>query len=233
MIASSAEAEKWSQERGVRGRGFLDTLQASLKEDFPRQHIDSLTGLRNKEYFLNELPKRLARMRELGKPLTLLMIDIDHFKWVNDELGHPRGDEVLSATGELILDNIREGDLAVRYGGEEILVVVPSDLHTGVILAERLRHAQERAIRERESSKDVHDLEMSHGEPCGTFSIGVADVSGIEDITLAVDKSDRALYFTKRTRNEVAFIDPSREKTDLEPFTTYEEYRERAGSVTG
>ncbi len=231
FVASTAEAERWSRERSARGRGSLDTLQATLKEEYPGRYVDSLTGLRNKEYFLNELTKKLSKIKAQGKPLTFLMIDIDHFKWINDELGHPRGDEVLESTGQLILDNIREGDIGVRYGGEELLVVVPSDLHTGIILAERLRYAQEQEVSGHQSMADVHALESSNGEPCGTLSIGIADVTSVPDLARAVEKSDRAMYFAKRSRNTVAFLDPSKDQSLGDPFTTYSEYRDRAGRV--
>lgn len=233
LVASTEEAERWSRERNARGRTSVETLQATLKEEFPGRYVDSLTGLRNKEYFLNELPRKLSKLRAQGKPLTLMMIDIDHFKWVNDELGHTRGDEVLKSTGELILDNIREGDLAVRYGGEELLVVVPSDLHTGIILAERLRYVQEQWVRSHEGMRDVHQLEGSHSAPCGTLSIGVADVTGVTDLARAVEKSDKALYFAKRSRNTVAFLDSSKDRSIPDPFTTYSEYRQRAGRSAG
>jgi diguanylate cyclase (GGDEF)-like protein len=232
LVASTAEAERWSRERGARGRGALDTLQATLKEEFPGRYVDSLTGLRNKEFFLNELPKRFSKLKTQGKPLTLLMIDIDHFKWVNDELGHPRGDEVLQSTGQLVLDNIREGDIGVRYGGEELLVVIPSDLHTGIILAERLRHAQEQGMSDRSTMSDVHQLGTSSGEPCGTLSIGVADVTGVTDLVRAVEKSDKALYFAKRSRNTVAFLDPSKDQAIGDPYSTYTEYRQRVGRAS-
>ena len=232
-MSSTAEAERWSRERGARGRGALETLQATLKEEFPGRYVDSMTGLRNKDYFVNELSKKIAKLKAQGKPLTLLMIDIDHFKWVNDELGHPRGDEVLKSTAQLILDNIREGDIGVRYGGEELLVVIPSDLHTGIILAERLRYAQEQAVAGHEAMSDVHQLASASGEPCGTLSLGVADVTGVTDLSRAVEKSDRALYFAKRSRNTVAFVDPSKDPSISDPFTTYSEYREKAGELPG
>ncbi|MCX7040677.1 MAG: GGDEF domain-containing protein, partial [Spirochaetes bacterium] len=76
--------------------------------------MDGLTGLKNKDFFLSELPRQLEKLKARRKPLTFLLVDIDHFKWVNDELGHQRGDEVLKATAAGILDGIREGDLAVR-----------------------------------------------------------------------------------------------------------------------
>lgn len=232
MIASREDRERWLRERGERGRNGAETLQATLLEEFPGQHADALTGLKNKDYFLNELPKQLARLRAQRKPLTFLMIDIDHFKWVNDELGHPRGDDVLKSTAEVLLDNMRDGDLAIRYGGEELLVVVPSDLHTGIILAERLRHAQEQSVRARDIMRDVLEIEQSHGEPCGTLSIGVADVTSVAEIGKAVERSDRALYQAKKSRNTVVFVDPSKGTASGDEFTTYGEYEEKARGVS-
>jgi diguanylate cyclase (GGDEF)-like protein len=223
--ASSAEHAVWNKERAVGARDAQQSLQESLGEQFPGQYLDSLTGLKNKDYFLNKLPRKLQRLRGSGTPLAFLMIDIDHFKWVNDSLGHARGDEVLKATAAMILDNIREGDLAVRYGGEEILIVVPSDMHTGIILAERLRFAQETRVLSREGMQDVRKVGKDGGQPCSTLSIGVADIGGIIDMQKAVEKADRALYAAKRTRNSVVFVDKSGDA-----FISYSDYRRRAAA---
>jgi diguanylate cyclase (GGDEF)-like protein len=226
--ASDEDRAAWTRERSERGRDSLSTLQASLREQFPGQFVDALTGLRNKDFFINELPRTLEKLRARKGPLTLLMMDIDHFKWVNDELGHARGDEVLKATAAMILDNIREGDLAVRYGGEEMLILIPSDLHTGIVLAERLRHSQENRVLAREAMADVRRVAEAGGQPCGTLSIGVADVVAVPELTRAVEKGDRALYAAKRTRNAVVYIDPAREKKGQEAFATYADYYRQA-----
>jgi len=223
--ATSAEHAVWNKERAVGARDAQQSLQATLGEPFPGQYLDALTGLKNKDYFLNELPRKLQRLRGNRIPLALLMIDIDHFKWVNDALGHARGDEVLKATAAMILDNIREGDLAVRYGGEEILIVVPSDMHTGIILAERLRFAQETRVLARSGMEDVRKVGADGGEPCATLSIGVADIGGVIELQKAVEKADRALYTAKRTRNSVVFVDKGGDV-----LTTYADYRRRASA---
>jgi diguanylate cyclase (GGDEF)-like protein len=226
-VAGDEEHAMWARERGMRGRESLDLLEVKLKEEFPGQFVDGLTGLKNKDFFLTELPRHLEKLKTRRRPFTFLLGDIDHFKWVNDELGHQRGDEVLKATAAGILDGIREGDLAVRYGGEEILVVVPADLHTGVILAERLRDAQEQLLASREALAPVQEIGRARGQPCGTLSIGVADVSGTADLAAAVELADKALYAAKRTRNAVVLIDPEKSKRTGEPFTTYAEYLKR------
>jgi diguanylate cyclase (GGDEF)-like protein len=223
--ASSAEHAAWNKERAVGARDAHQSLQATLGEQFPGQYLDALTGLKNKDYFLNELPRKLQKLRGSRTPLALLMIDIDHFKWVNDSLGHSRGDEVLKATAALILDNIREGDLAVRYGGEEILIAVPSDMHTGIILAERLRFAQETKVLKRDGMQDVRKIGQDAAQPCATLSIGVADIGSIIDLTKAVEKADRALYAAKRTRNTVVFIDKG-----SGAFVSYADYRRKASA---
>jgi diguanylate cyclase (GGDEF)-like protein len=231
-VASTADKAAWEKERAARGRDAQGSLQATLLEQYPGQFIDALTGLRNKDYFLNELPRHLEKLRKRHGPLTFLMIDIDHFKWVNDTLGHTRGDEILKSTAAMVLDNIREGDLAVRFGGEEVLVVVPSDLHTGIVLAERLRFAQESRVLGQETMQDVRSVGEEGGQPCGSLSIGVADVTSVLELQKGVDKVDKALYAAKQTRNTVVFTETVKaDKTEktTDRHVTYAEYRRRAG----
>jgi diguanylate cyclase (GGDEF)-like protein len=223
IVAGEAERQLWRREREERGRDSLALLEARLKEEVAGNYIDGLTGLRNKDFFLKELPARLERLRARRRPLTFLMIDIDHFKWVNDELGHETGDAVLKATAQMVLDNVREGDLPVRYGGEEILVAVPAPLHTGVLLAERLRHLQEQQLAAREHLGRVRRIGEERGQPCGTLSVGVAEVSTVTDLGKAVERADRALYAAKQRRNLVVLLDAVRG----DAFSTYDEYRRR------
>jgi diguanylate cyclase (GGDEF)-like protein len=224
-VAAEEEQAAWARERSERGREPLQLLQARLTEDFPGQFTDELTGLKSKNFFLMELPRRMEKLRSLGKPVTLLMVDIDHFKWINDALGHQDGDSVLAATAEVVRDNIREGDLAIRFGGEEIMVILLADLHTGVLLAERLRHTQEQNLLVRPALLGVKVIGEDRKEPCGTLSIGVAELIGA-DIDQAVERADRALYAAKRSRNTVVILDP--DKTGDEPFTSYADYRRKA-----
>jgi diguanylate cyclase (GGDEF)-like protein len=227
---TDADREAWKREIEARGRDTDPLLQATLMEQFPGQFMDALTGLRNKDYFLTELPRVLQKLRQRHQPIALLMIDIDHFKWVNDELGHPRGDEILKATGGLLLDNIREGDIAVRYGGEELLIVAAADLHTAVVLAERLRHGQESRLIASVGMLDVRRISKERSQPCGTLSVGVADITSIVDMQKAVEKADKALYAAKKIRNTVSLVSPASGGRE-EKLVTYSEYRDaRAGS---
>ena len=109
-----------------------------------------------------------------------------------------------------------------------MLVVLPSDLHTGIVLAERLRYAQETGIRDRERLRDLKQVGEQRQQPCGTLSIGVANVTDTPDLARAVERVDKALYAAKRSRNLVVFLDPAKNDRQGTPFSTYEEYRLRS-----
>ena len=102
----------------VRRKRYQDRLHENFLQHLSMALTDSLTGLHNRHYLSTHLDAVMERMRESGKPVSLLMIDLDHFKQVNDTYGHSVGDEVLKETGQRILRNVRGFDLAARYGGE-------------------------------------------------------------------------------------------------------------------
>ncbi len=164
-----------------------------------RAQVDGLTGLWNRAYFDNRLSQEVAEAERHNRPLALFMLDIDHFKELNDTQGHPFGDFVLEQIS-LMLESNRENDIACRYGGEEFAVIMPTTTADEArTVAERLR----RAIREK-SWRDHPDLRL-------TVSIGIADLSmcatpsGDELLPLA----DRALYTAKKSgRDCVVLADP-------------------------
>lgn len=98
-------------------------LHAMLTEQTLR---DPLTGLHNRRYLEETLPRELSRAKRVGYPMALVMVDLDHFKRVNDTYGHPTGDAVLKAMASILLHGAREGDIICRYGGEEFLVALPN-----------------------------------------------------------------------------------------------------------
>ena len=100
----------------------IQQLQTRLQEQVIR---DPLTGLYNRRYLDETLPRELARAKREGYPLSLIMVDLDHFKRINDTYGHAAGDEVLRALAIILRGNAREGDIACRYGGEEFIVALP------------------------------------------------------------------------------------------------------------
>jgi diguanylate cyclase (GGDEF)-like protein len=207
VVAGPEEAERWRREKHDRGRDALTLLDERLKEGAASRFVDGLTGLRNREYFLLELPARLDRLRARHLPVTALMIGIDHLGWVTDELGRQAGDDALAATARLVLDQVREGDVAIRFASEEILLVVAAALPAAVALAERLRSAQERSSSMDDAFDGVRGIGAAHGQPCGTLSVGVAEASGAFDAATLAERAGRALSAARQRRNAVVFVD--------------------------
>ena len=163
-----------------------------------RALTDELTGLNNRRYFEQQFAEEFRRALRYGRPLSIAMLDIDHFKLVNDKLGHQVGDEVLRKTAALINANLRNVDQAMRYGGEEFAIVMPeTEGQSAMIVAERLRRAYITILKEYRSK----DLPL-------TVSIGVAEYPSSaqtkEDVVAA---SDIALYYSKnKGRNRSSFF---------------------------
>jgi diguanylate cyclase len=175
----------------------LDTIRDSLIKSEERAKTDTLTGLPNRraleEFFRNA---QLAAM-EQDEPVTVMLMDIDHFKRFNDEFGHGVGDQVLRLMAKVLRERVREVDLPARYGGEELIVVLPNaDLETGAITAERIRRSVAECQITRRSTGEVL--------PGITISIGVAQFQGGESLADLIERCDQALYLAKKMgRNRV------------------------------
>jgi diguanylate cyclase (GGDEF)-like protein len=185
----------------VRVHYRLKILQDELREANRRLEAladtDGLTGLYNRRYFDALLLRELQRTARYKTPIGVALIDIDHFKYVNDSFGHPMGDEVLRNVARLVTAGVRVTDCAARYGGEEVAIVFTQTTAQGVAeVTERLRHTLEQFehVYEGRSVKR-------------TASIGVALIDG-KGVPLTpkelVERADRALYRAKRSgRNRV------------------------------
>ena len=155
---------------------------------------DKLTGLLNRHAFNILMAKLLSEYRRERKPLSVLMADIDHFKAINDRHGHQTGDAVLKAVAERLKGGLRESDLAVRWGGEEFLLVLKACGH-----GEAERIAQN--LREAVLATPVAALGQMIDV---TVSLGVSEYDGAESIVQLVDRADQALYRAKEAgRNRV------------------------------
>jgi diguanylate cyclase (GGDEF)-like protein len=156
-----------------------------LSQELDRlSQTDNLTNLPNRTRLNLQFPIELARARRLGQGLSLIMIDVDHFKRINDEFGHLVGDKVLIAMSDLVRRSVRAIDLPARWGGEELVVLCPdSHLDQALILAERIRQA----VRN-------HDFDTGRRQ---TVSIGVATLGPSDDIDQLLNRADQALYIGK------------------------------------
>jgi len=172
---------------------------------------DTLTGLHNYRYFTEVITQEIERSQRTGQATTLIMLDADHFKKVNDQWGHETGNKALQLIAHCIKDNIRKLDIPCRYGGEEFAVILPStDIATSISVAERIRHAVEAA------SIKVEDQDIKL-----TISIGLS--SYIRDSTTKnnshdswhklVERADKELYRAKEQgRNQTCHL--PNEKTE-------------------
>jgi two-component system, cell cycle response regulator len=178
---------------------YQDAVDQSYQQNlFRAANIDGLTQLYNKKYFIDVLSKEFSFSRRTKQPLSLLMIDVDHFKKINDTYGHMAGDLVLKSIGVYLQQHLRLENIACRYGGEEFAIIlrnVPGDLAEHI--AERLRKAME-------GEKVVYRNTPIHI----TISIGIAtfDTNNFETIEDFIRKADEHLYEAKQTgRNRTIF----------------------------
>lgn len=180
----------------VRRKRYGDFLREKLDHNLEMAVTDPLTGLHNRRYMNTQLEALVARANRGGDPVALLVLDIDHFKSVNDSFGHDAGDEVLREFSVRLATNVRAVDLPCRFGGEEFVVVMPgTTLEDAHRIAERIR-------------RDVgaSPFRILGGEPLGiTVSVGVAATVGGGDTPASVLKrADEGVYEAKNSgRNRV------------------------------
>jgi diguanylate cyclase (GGDEF)-like protein len=172
---------------------------------------DSLTGLYNRLYVMEKIDSEMNRSLRHGSPVSLLMLDIDHFKRINDSFGHSAGDGVLRTVGQVLRDSCRVYDVPGRYGGEEFCIVLPeTKVGNTTVVAERIR---ERLAANR--------FEIGTGSVIVTASIGIAGIDAVENEgvvspSMLIDRADRALYSAKhRGRNRVELWDLAMHGTEL------------------
>lgn len=156
--------------------------------------VDSLTGLFNRGHMIALVEKQLSRHRRNPDDLALMLMDLDHFKQINDQYGHAAGDRVLGAVSRVLQDSMREQDYIGRWGGEEFLAVLPqTDIEQAARSAERLRSAVEALV-----------IESDGARISVTLSIGITQYRSEEALSTAIARADNALYAGKAAgRNRV------------------------------
>jgi len=163
---------------------------------------DDLTGLYNQRYFYTQLTKEVERAKRHNRPLSLLLIDVDLFKEFNDTYGHWEGDFVLKKIGELLMKNVRDIDIAFRYGGEEFTVILPETNHEdAMIVAERIRKAVAQTL--------FYPFTLD-GQPdivSKTVSIGTTEFHQEDTLKSFLKRADNAMYQAKKSgRNVVVYL---------------------------
>ena len=155
---------------------------------------DPLTGMRNRVAMVNSLQREIALGKRHNDFLSLLIIDIDHFKQINDAHGHTAGDRVLLQVAATIMDTVRQTDMSFRYGGEEFVVVLSkTNLEGAVVIGERLRKLVEESV-----------VNYKQQELQVTVSVGATQLAAEDDLDAFFDRADAALYAAKDNgRNQV------------------------------
>jgi diguanylate cyclase (GGDEF)-like protein len=192
---------------------FFITQNYLRRYDLERQlelaaNTDPMTGASNRRHFMNLFSQEITRVRRTGQCLSLLMLDIDHFKKVNDTYGHPTGDEVIRKVADICRVGSREVDIVARLGGEEFAVLLPGTDEQGAIaVAERIRALIEGTTVPTPVNSALHF----------TASLGVAKLALDEpDQEALMARADAALYQAKMTgRNRVAYIPNKERRLDI------------------
>jgi diguanylate cyclase (GGDEF)-like protein/PAS domain S-box-containing protein len=195
-VVQDISVQKHAEEEQEKHRAELAEANRRLEE---LAKTDVLTGLNNRRYFESDLHSRCAETTRYHTPLTCMMIDIDHFKSINDTFGHDVGDQVLREIARAIQDQVRNVDIAARFGGEEFVVLMPqTPLDGASILADRL--CERIANTTFESIPDGRQMTISIGVCCAGRKLGIDGQS-------LVKAADSAMYESKRNgRNQVTIV---------------------------
>ena len=190
----------------------IDKERALLREKRYKEKIrrDEMTGLYNKGYFNSRFPLEVDHACSIGQPFSVILFDIDNFKNINDTYGHSNGDVVLNAMAEIIQQETRKRDIPCRFGGEEIIILLPdTEQNEAFSVADKIKNRFdalkfEANIIESKSNiaKIIHILKPNYFQ-C-TFSVGIAQLKGNETSEELFKRADAALYKVKNSgKNDI------------------------------
>jgi diguanylate cyclase (GGDEF)-like protein/PAS domain S-box-containing protein len=191
VVTSDITAQVQAREELVRARDELELANRELQRGLAKQaalaRTDFLTGAYSRRHFYEIAEHELAVARRYRHPLSIILFDADHFKQINDSVGHQAGDEVLKRIAQVATKNLRSADLLARHGGEEFAVLLPHvDRRSALVVAEHIRTA---VARER--------VQTESGQVGVTLSAGVAAARDEDSLDTLVSRADRALYAAK------------------------------------
>jgi diguanylate cyclase len=206
MVTSNTELQK----RLEVAEQQVESQAAALLNQKTAARTDALTGLANRRGFDDELVRQFDRWKQTGRLISLLIMDIDHFKKFNDTHGHQAGDEVLRHVGSQLTAATRETDIACRYGGEEFAVVMPDTIATEAIqVAERIRETIENSL----TCFDGNTLKV-------TTSVGLTQATRQHDAKQMLKQADNALYQSKKTGRNCGHLHDGSQCIPITPGTT-------------
>ncbi len=201
ILASATDADGLARRRGIRDRRLrtsVHRLADRMTEVWTLATVDQLTGVLNRQSILADLEKEIDRATRYGHQLSVAMVDLDHFKRINDTYGHAAGDTMLRQVAEILRTNLRTVDTVGRYGGEEFLIILPeTDVGAAASLAEKLRRLVGR-----------HEIIFQDGSRAtATLSAGVAGGSGSHlRLAALVRDADNAMYSAKALGRDQVYV---------------------------
>ncbi len=175
---------------------YTNELNITKEEAIQKSITDSLSGLFNREYMDMELKKLISLKKRTKDNISVIFADIDHFKKINDKFGHTTGDRVIVEVAKILKNETRDIDLAIRYGGEEFLIILPYTLkEEAVAVAQKLRYLISKLVVQELNGYDI------------TISLGVATMQDDDTIKRLISRADNALYSAKTNgRNQVIAV---------------------------
>jgi diguanylate cyclase (GGDEF)-like protein len=199
-------ARKRAEEELRRAKEAVEVANRELHRALAREQraarTDYLTGVNNRRHFFDLAAHAFGVARRYRHPLSVILLDIDHFKQVNDTWGHQAGDELLKNVARIAGEHLREADVLARYGGEEFIILLPdSSAQQAMVVADRIREAVA-----------AHGIDTGNGFVKVTISAGIADALGEEDaLDRLIRRADQSLYAAKEAgRNRAMLFDPAR-----------------------